>query len=213
MKLPLLRYYRQLPWFKGKLRIGKILFKNDITQSLPVTFSAHNRIQYKIPNTIESLGIELLINGIYERQLIGFLNANIRQGNVLVDIAANVGAIELPVVKNTIGVKYIGFEASPAVFEYLTYNFKTNKIENYALHNHLIHEKDSETLKFYQGEYYGKGSLAPTYTHDHIMVPSVSMDSFCGANKITHIQWMKIDVQGFELYVFKGMKHLLQEKK
>ena len=193
--------------------MGKLLFKNHINQSLPVTFSAHNRIRYEIPNTIESLGIELLINGIYERKLISFLNANLQKGDVYVDIGANVGATGLPVVKNTTGVKYIGFEASPSVFEYLTYNFNTNNIVNYALHNKLIHEKDGDMMKFYQGAYYGKGSLAPTYTHDHIMVPSVSMESFCYANKITHINWMKIDVQGFELYVFKGMRQLLLNKK
>lgn len=208
-----MRYYRQLPWFRGKLRIGKFLFKGQINKSKPVSFFAHHHIEYQIPNTIESLGIELLINGLYERKLTRLLSDRLRDGDLYIDIGANVGATGLPVLKKTRGVKYIGFEASAVVFDYLACNFKNNKVANYSLYNILVHEKDGEVMKFYDGEYYGKGSLAPTYTHDHVLVSSLSLDSFCRTNQIARIDWIKIDVQGFELHVFKGMRQLLLDKK
>lgn len=213
MKLSWLQCFRYLPWFKGKLRIGKFFFKNYINQPNPFSFYGHNKIQYKIPNTFESLGVELLITGIYEKKTVRFLKRQIKPGDIYFDIGANIGALGLPVVKNKTAVKYFGFEASPLVFEYLKYNFKQNKIDNYQLHNYLVHEEDNRYMKFYQSEQYGKSSLAPTYTQQYIFVNSISLDSFCKDHQLTNINWIKVDVQGFELYVFKGLRQLLLNKK
>jgi len=45
-------------------------------------------------------------------------------------------------------MKYFGFEASPQTFEYLKFNFENNNIDNYELHNKLIHEDDNKQMKF-----------------------------------------------------------------
>ena len=79
--------------------------------------------------------------------------------------------------------------------------------------NKVVHKNDQQNLKFYQSELYGKSLLAPTYTREFVTVPSVSIDSFCAGKNIGHIDWMKVDVQGFEIYVFEGMKKLLMAKK
>ncbi|MEO6732968.1 MAG: FkbM family methyltransferase [Ferruginibacter sp.] len=184
-----------------------------IGKRVPLQFTAHQNVQYKIPNTLENLGVELLINGIYEKKLVRFLRKNIRPGDVYFDIGANIGSIGLPVVKNVQGVKYVGFEASPMVFDFLQYNFTQNKMENYELHNCLVHETDNYPMKFYASEQYGKSSLAPTYTEEYIIISSMSLDSFCQEQTLTHINWMKVDVQGYELYVFKGLNRLLTKKK
>lgn len=68
-------------------------------------------------------------------------------------------------------------------------------------------------MKFYQSKWYGKNSMAPTYSNDYIIVDSLSIDEFCLQNQIKEIDWMKVDVQGFEIHVFKGMKQMLREYK
>ena len=213
MTKKMLKYYRELPFFKGKSKLGRILFKNNINKNDSLQFTAHHNIQYKIPNTIESLGVELLITGIYEHKIVRFLNANIKAGDTYFDIGANIGALGLPIVKNNPAVKYIAFEASPIVFDYLKENFRINGITNFELYNNAVHEDDNQSMKFYQFEKYGKCSLAPTFTEEHILVNSISLDTFCTNKNINKINWIKIDVQGFELFVFKGLKQLLQNKK
>lgn len=208
-----LKFYRHLPHFKGKLRLGRLLFKSLINKNNSVIFSAHHNILYHVPNTLENLGIELFVDGIYEKKLVALLKKNIKPGENYFDIGANIGAIGLPVIKVNPGVKYIGFEASPLIFEYLKTNFQQNNISNYELHNTLVHAGDNQTMKFYQPEQYGKSSLAPTFTEEHIYVKSISLDTFCYSQKINRINWMKVDVQGYELYVFMGMKQLLLNKK
>lgn len=208
-----LNFYRSLPWFKGKLRLGKMIFKSGINHPEPVSFKAHDGVFYHLPNTKENLGVELLINGVYEQDIVQFLQKQIQDGAVYFDIGANIGSIGLPIIKSKPNIHYYGFEASPIVFQYLEKNFKENQILHYELHNKLAHKDDEQKLKFYQSDLYGKSSLAPTYSQDFVMAHSISLDSFCAQNNITHIDWMKVDVQGFEIYVFEGMKELLRNKK
>ncbi|MBC7887137.1 MAG: FkbM family methyltransferase [Ferruginibacter sp.] len=212
MKQRLLQCYRQLPWFKGKLRIGKFFFKKYINQSAPLSFYAHYNIGYKIPNTLENIGVELLINGIYEKEIIDFLNTHVESGDIYFDIGANIGAVGLPVVKARQNIRYYGFEASPTVFEYLQCNFIENKIDTYELHNYLVHKDDNQSMKFYQSALYGKSSLSPTYSDEYVAVNSLSLDRFCEDRDISGIDWMKVDVQGYELFVFEGMHNLLRNK-
>lgn len=209
----ILDLYRQLLFFKGKFKLGIILFKTYINKNNPIEFSAHQNIVYKIPNTIEGIGVELLITGIYERKVIQFLKNHIKPGDYYFDIGANIGAVGLPIVKNIPSVNYVGFEASPEIFEYLKYNFTKNSVANFELHNYVVHENSNGPMKFYQLQNHGKGSLAPTFTQQFVLVNSISLDSFCNTREITKINWIKIDVQGFELYVFKGLQKLLLDKK
>ena len=213
MTKKMLKYYRMLPFFKGKSKLGRLLFKNIINKNESFVFTAHNNIKYKIPNTVESLGVELLVTGIYENKIVRFLNSNIKSGDTYFDIGANIGAMGLPVVKYNPAIKYIAFEASPIVFNFLKENFSINEIKNFELYNNAVHEDDNQAMKFYQFEKYGKCSLAPTFTDEFIFVNSISLDTFCIKKNIKCINWIKIDVQGFELYVFKGLKQLLQNKK
>ncbi len=209
----ILQLYRGLPVFKGKLRLGKIFFGSLVNQSLPVEFIAHDNIHYRIPNTLESLGTELFITGMYEKKIANFLKKQIKSDHIYFDLGANIGTLGIPVVKNNPGIKYFGIEASPLVFEYLQFNFNANKIQHFSLHNNIVHEDNNQSMKFYESDQYGKSSLAPTYAKDHILVNSVAIDSFCELYNVQKINWMKIDVQGFELFVFKGMKQLLKDKR
>ncbi len=189
-----------------------MLFKTVVNKNAPIGFTAHHHIRYRIPNTLESLGIELLINGIYEKKIVKFLTSQIKNGHTYFDIGANIGALGIPVIKNKSNVKYVGIEASPLVFEYLKFNFSENKIADYLLYNYLVHEDDHHAMKFYQSDYYGKSSLAPTYSDKYVLVNSISLDSFSLTHDIGKINWMKIDVQGFEIFVFKGMKKLIENR-
>ena len=208
-----LKNYRKLPWFKGKLRLGKILFKRFIESPEQVTFEAHKNLIYHIPNTIENIGIELLINGIYEKDTVRFLEKEISDGIVYFDIGANIGSLGLPVLKSRKNIHYYGFEASPMVFPFLQKNLEVNNIKKFTLINSLVHKDDQQSLKFYQSKWYGKSSLAPTYSHEFVMVDSISIDQYCLEHRINQIDWMKVDVEGFELYVFEGMKNMLQSGK
>ncbi len=175
----LLSLYRSLPWFKGKLRLGKMMFNSGINHSEPVSFKAHGGVIYNLPNTKENLGLELLINGVYEQDILHFLRKEIKDGSIYFDIGANIGSLGLPIVKAKPGIHYYGFEASPKVFAFLEKNFGDNQIAHCELYNKLVHKDDEQSMKFYQSDLFGKSSLAPTYAKEYVMVNSLSLDNFC----------------------------------
>ncbi|MEJ7586811.1 MAG: FkbM family methyltransferase [Ferruginibacter sp.] len=209
----MLKFYRGLPAFKGKSNLGRLLFKKSIGRKTPIEFRAHKGITYKIPNTNSGLSVELFIVGIYERKVIAFLNKRIKDGDNYFDIGANIGAMGLPIVKGRPSIKYFGFEASPFIFEYLSFNFKTNGIRNYQLLNYAVHDSSMMAVKFYQAMNNEKSSLTSTFTNEFILVESISLDVYYTTHEITKINWLKVDVQGFELSVFKGATRLLSAKK
>lgn len=208
-----LSFYRRLPWFKGKLPLGKKLFKKCIENSATVSIKAHNGIIYHLPNTIENIGIELLINGIYERRSVQFLKNHIQDNAIYFDVGANIGSLCLPVLKNKKNIQYYGFEASPMVFPFLQKNLESNRIENFTLINSLVHKDTDQSMKFFQSKWYGKSSLAPTYSHEFVLVNSIRLDQYCLEKGINKIDWLKVDVEGFELFVFEGIANMLQSKK
>jgi FkbM family methyltransferase len=209
----LLGVYRSLPLFKGKLRVGKVLFGKFTDKNHPLTFKAHYNVNYAIPNTLENIGVELLINGVYEKETIDFLKEKINADAVYFDVGANIGSLALPVIKAKSGIRYYGFEASPMVFEFLKKNMEINSISNFKIENKLVHRDSDQEMKFFQSELYGKSSLSPTYTNDFIQVTSISLDKYLEEHKIEQIDWLKVDVQGFELNVFEGAVNSLKNKK
>ena len=51
---------------------------------------------------------------------------------------------------------------------------------------------------------YGKAHIVDTYDVD-----VVTVDSYCRANNINRIHFLKSDTEGFELNVFKGAKEMM----
>ena len=68
---------RQLPAFKGKRRLGRILLKQYLNSEKDILIQGKHGCEFIIPNAQENIGFELLINGIYEEQTIDFITSQI----------------------------------------------------------------------------------------------------------------------------------------
>src|SRR3954466_14075374 len=88
---------KALPDFKGKRRLARYLFGNFVRDSRDVIIKGRNGMQFKVPNFIENVGFEILVNGIYEKDTSDFIAARLPQNGVFLDIGANIGAVALPV--------------------------------------------------------------------------------------------------------------------
>ncbi|MBU6157444.1 MAG: FkbM family methyltransferase [Bacteroidetes bacterium] len=212
--IPLEKYesswFQWLPLFKGKLRLSRFFYRNKANLASPRIISARKGFQFKVPSLIDSIGYELFINGIYETKLVNYLISAIPQNGVLIDVGANIGAISILVAKRRSDIKVHAFEASPFIFSFLKVNKELNKLDNLYIYNNAVHNTDGAHMNFYAPQdQFGKGSFSQTYTNKAESVTTISLDTFLLQNDIKP-DIIKVDVQGYEINVFKGMQSFLQ---
>jgi FkbM family methyltransferase len=134
---------------------------------------------------------------------------------VLWDIGANIGGISLPLLKKHGGLTSVLFEPSAEVAGRLIRNLSINpdildraKVMNVAL-------SDSEGLtEFYvSNEPFNSGTAGLGHSHNRFQFPisvqAYTGDSLIAAGKCPVPDIIKIDVEGFEINVFKGLQQTL----
>jgi len=107
------------------------------------------------------------------------------------------------------------FEPSLSTFEILLNRKK--ELSNVIFNNLGLGENNSEVRLYYNSEGSGLASLTKRRL-DHFnidfekseVVKIISLDFYCKQNNITHIDLLKIDVEGHELDVLRGASEMLK---
>ena len=208
-----INFLKNLPDFKGKRRMARMLLGKSLKVKTDIVVKGKYHLKYKIPNLVENIGFEILINGVYESDTIRFILDCLPENAVFIDVGANIGAIVLPVCRLKEDVFSVAVEASSRVYDYLVNNRQLNGISNVVLINNAVSETDNDELNFYSPEsVYGKGSFSPVYTQVHEKVKTITLDTLLKNEKIEKVDFIKVDVEGYEYFVFKGAADILQQK-
>ena len=204
---------RSIPPFKGKQRIARVLLHSRLQSGTNIEVSGKHGCHYTLPNVRESIGFEILINGIYEAETIAFICARMKVGGTFLDIGANIGAISIPVKKLRSDVEVVCIEAAPWIYDYLKLNVEHNKITNIQLFNKAISDSGEKQVDFFSPfDKFGKGSLAPVFTDTPVKVSTITLDELDVVYKKKPIEFIKVDVEGFESLAFKGGSRLLNSQ-
>ena len=148
--------------------------------------------------------LRYLVRGIDEPDIQFIAEHYINKGQSVIDIGANVGLTAKAFAKA------VGIEGSVHAIEPEYSNFKylcTNTLQYPQVipHRLAISNKD-ETRKLKLNPVSGTGnSLYGVKTGKTQNVSCVSFESFCKQEEITQVDWIKIDVEGAELDVIRGM--------
>ncbi len=129
-----------------------------------------------------------------------------RKGDTVIDIGAGVGEEVLP-VSHLIGSagKIYAIEANPNTFRVLEHYCKHNQIKNASLHNLAITEHSGHIFIEDDGGYGVQNSVSMNQNGNQIEVPAQSLDDFIESNKIESIDLLKVNIEGAERFVIKGM--------
>jgi FkbM family methyltransferase len=155
---------------------------------------------------------DLSINGIYEPLETEIIKEKIQNGDVVIDIGANIGYFTLLLAKlvGTTG-KVFAFEPEPSNFSLLNENIKLNKYNNVITEQKGVADSNN-VMKFFLANDRTMHSLHKSkYHHNEMMIDVVKLDDyFKDLDFITKIKFIKIDAEGSEFNVLKGMKEILK---
>ena len=210
----MIKLFRNIPNFKGKGKIARYLIGNSIYRKKDITISGKHGCEYILPNIIENIGFEIYVNGQYEPETINLISSLLPINGNFIDIGANIGSIVIPICKQRIDINAMAVEASPWIFNYLRSNVEINKITNLKIINNVLLNKDNEILEFFAPkDKFGKGSLISVFTAESEKIISKTLDSLVREFSISPIDVIKVDVEGYEYFVFKGAEKILKSNK
>lgn len=203
--------FRKLPPFKGKERLARLLLAGAIKNKTDVEIAGRYGSTYLLPNIIENVGFDIFINGDYEPPIQDLIYRLLPKNGCFLDLGANIGSIIVPTAIRRPDVQAVGVEAAPWIFTYLSNNIERNKLSNVKVINRALFDEDDKELDFFSPhDKFGKGSLSPVFTSQGVKVKTIKVDTLLNNLGIEKVDLIKIDVEGFEYFVFKGAELLLK---
>lgn len=178
---------------------------------------------YKLSLKGMNIGIDFDVAESGEQWLMEFVkNKTAKEDNVVIfDVGANIGDYSLQindVFKDVQNVKIFAFEPVRKTFEILSKN--TAETKSIEIFNFGFGDSD-ESKPFFQDK--NDSTIGSLYDRklDHFDIKLTEgedvsikkLDDFCVENKIDMIDFLKIDVEGYEMAVLKGANRMLNEGK
>lgn len=160
----------------------------------------------------------LLLDGLWESHVTGWMHDTLKPGNVFVDAGANVGYFTL------LGAKLVGsdgrvvaIEAHPATVEILRRNVVINGFRDRVAVWHRAAWSETADLKFHQRQHYAANSSLASVGPDGLAalgdsevaveVPAVALDDLLDG--LPRVDVIKVDVEGAEVKALAGLARTL----
>lgn len=166
---------------------------------------------YLDPN--DSLGLSVV--PIYDYIETEFVKKQVKNGDIVFDIGANIGYFTLIFAK-LVGNKgkVYAFEAEPQNFELLKKNVEINGYQNVILENVAVSKKNGKTELFLSEKNSGMHRIYSSHfcSDKSIQVNMIKLDDYLNNIKFNDkISFIKMDVEGSEFGVLEGMEKTLKE--
>ena len=160
----------------------------------------------------------LVLDGLWESHVTGWLQQTLTPGQVFVDVGANIGYFTL-LGATLVGPegRCVGIEAHPRMAELLQRNVIINGLHGYVTTWQRAAWSEPTELKLHLRQNFASnsrvGSIGPDAlrrlgdTEEIIEVEAVRLDDLLA--DLPRIDVMKVDVEGAEVQVFSGLSRIL----
>lgn len=171
----------------------------------------------------------LALDGIWEKNMTKAWTGVLKKDQVVLDVGANFGYYGLLAAQRnfSVGQKIIFFEANPDLVPYINKTLSINGLhKNSKVENVGISEKKGTAELTILEDFIGCSSLhtaqhlssyledkMPVEAHRKVKVPTISLDEYCGQNKIANVDLIKLDIEGYEEIAYKGMTGVVKSSK
>lgn len=148
----------------------------------------------------------------HEKEELKFINKNIKKGDNVIDLGANIGYYTI-LMSKLVGDegKVFSFEPDPNSAEILKMNIDLNDCKNVIIVQKAVHNETNK-VKFYICDTDNRNNSMYMEYNDSIEVESIKLDDYF-KDYTESITFIKMDIQGSEVNVLKGMQSLLQKNR
>lgn len=150
--------------------------------------------------------VEILNFGAYEKDELSMILKLIKDGDTVLDVGANIGWVSMNISRAVENVKILSFEPIPETYGYLKKHIEMNGMTNIEAVNYGLSDMDAEITFFYYPGVSGNSSmknLSESEAGQKINSRVRKLDSVVSERNIK-VDFIKCDVEGAELLVFKG---------
>jgi len=166
-----------------------------------------------------AVSTHLFVSKTWEPEETRLVSSLLREGDVFVDVGANVGYFTL-VASDAVGKsgKVFAFEPEPKNFSLLRKNVQVNKCVNARCEQKAVNGTDHPVELYLSSFNYGDHRIFQSHDDEdynrgrqraRTQVEGVTLDSYFAPG--TRVDFIKMDVQGAEYFALQGMKRVLRD--
>lgn len=156
--------------------------------------------------------------GVWEPNLTDYIIRNLSSGDIFIDVGCNIGYYAC-LASKIVGKKgrVHAIEAEPGIYEMFLKNLKLNNISNVVAYNKAVYGEEA-VLSIYTGD--GAEPGQTTVIKDRADIKKFKKGATISANTLDNIvphsdlynaKFIKIDVEGAEWHVIKGIENSLDK--
>lgn len=169
-----------------------------------------------MPND-KGISSELLAFGIHEPLSTMWISEILQEGMYCIDMSANIGYFAVLESKLVGGKgKVIAVEPSPKTFECLKKNSQLQPTKNMELYNFAFSDS-YETVDFIVDQKSNLSRIVDNPNHydsnNIIKVETKPLDSFIEEIGLPKVNFLRMDIEGYEYKIYNGMKKTLEQFK
>lgn len=218
LKLFLLTTYKKIiKKFSKGYRFSKIYPLNFILKNIESSLKSNfSEIQGSKMYLDDGDSLGLSIHGVYGEFDTEIIKKHLSPNDIVIDVGANIGYYTLLSAK-LVGNsgKIYAFEPESTNFNLLKKNIDVNNYKNIIAENCAISDSNGQVSLFLaKSGIVGHRIYNSDKCSKSITVKKITLDEyFSKIDLIDKINFVKIDVEGYELAVLKGMRNILESSK
>ena len=200
----------------GKIyrKISKLFYDTGVSKILLVKKVHTTILKHTAPEFITVFGYKMFLDQFdisklsvlldHETERIKILKKLVKEGDTVIVVGANIGFFPL-FFRSIVGKtgRVISFEPEPRNFALLKKNIIANKFENVDIYQKAVGSKNSKV----------KMLLSDSIGEHHISnIGDIEIDCIRLDDYVSSANFIKLDAEGYEIEILKGMPNLLHQK-
>lgn len=207
---------RQLPWRVGWIRTTAAYRRSKVrTLGRLAAWTARELLSSRLAFTYDGLkfrtmrnnfvGLYSFVAGEYEPELLRFLRDSLAPGQVFIDVGGNIGLYSALAARRVgKGGRVVVFEGHPAIAAMLRENMALNRLANVEVVSAAVGAAPAKTMMKLETGNSGASHVSNSNEPGNVEVDVVTIDAALAKFGIDHVDYIKIDVEGFEEFALTG---------